>query len=503
VIACTAAEIAAAVGGELTPAAQIKAAGPTATSPNDAVPTATSPKAPAPEITVTGSVVVDSRLVEPGSLFVALPGEHHDGHEFLADAFNAGAALALVTKPTNYPAVIVSDTQYALGRLARHVLRLLPKTRVIALTGSAGKTTTKDLISQIISPLAPTIAPLGSFNNEIGLPLTVLRADADTRFLVLEMGAAGIGHLDYLTEIAPPDISLVLGVGQAHLGEFGSVEHIAQAKAELVTGTKPGGTAILNADDPRVAAMAHQAHGRAVRFFGQGADYRGADSCQTSNDAGVDVHCSNITLSDAGAASFDLSHGGETVRVALQLIGGHQYVNATAAAAVGIELGISLPTIAERLNAAQALSGGRMAVTDRFDGVTIIHDAYNANPESMASALETLARIGQGRRTWAVLGEMRELGPAATQAHERVGSLAVQNKIDRLLAVGQEAAGIRSAGLREGAREEDYRFVPDIAAARRLLDAELKAGDVVLLKASNGTGLWRLGDELAGKREEN
>src|SRR5690625_2537699 len=493
VSACTAAEIAAAVGGELTPAAQAKAAAPTATGP----------KAAASEITVTGSVVVDSRLVEPGSLFVALPGEHHDGHEFLADAFDAGAALALVTQPTDYPAVIVSDAQYALGRLARHVLRLLPKTRVIALTGSAGKTTTKDLIAQIISPLAPTIAPLGSFNNEIGLPLTVLRADDDTRFLVLEMGAAGIGHLDYLTDIAPPDISLVLGVGQAHLGEFGSVEHIAQAKSELVKGTKPGGTTILNADDPRVAAMVCQAQGRTVRLFGQGADYRDAASSRSSNATGVDVRCSNITINAAGAVRFALSHGRETVRVELQLIGGHQYVNATAAAAVGIELGISLPTIAERLNAAQALSGGRMAVTDRFDGVTIIHDAYNANPESMASALETLARIGQGRRTWAVLGEMRELGPAATQAHERVGSLAVQNKIDRLLAVGQEAAGIRSAGLREGAREEDYRFVPDIAAARRLLDAELKAGDVVLLKASNGTGLWRLGDELAGKREEN
>lgn len=492
-IARTAAEIAAAVGGELTPAAQAKSA----------VPTATSPKAAELEITVTGSVVVDSRLVEPGSLFVALPGEHHDGHEFLADAFDAGAALALVTQPTDYPAVIVSDAQYALGRLARHVLRLLPKTRVIALTGSAGKTTTKDLISQIISPQAPTIAPLGSFNNEIGLPLTVLRAGADTRFLVLEMGAAGIGHLDYLTDIAPPDISLVLGVGQAHLGEFGSIEHIAQAKSELVAGTKPGGTTILNGDDPRVAAMAHQAQGRTVRFFGQGADHRGADSSRSINAAGVDLRCSNIAISASGAASFDLSHGRETVRVELQLVGGHQHVNATAAAAVGLELGIPLATIAERLNAAQALSGGRMAVTDRFDGVTIIHDAYNANPESMASALETLARIGHGRRTWAVLGEMRELGPAATEAHERVGSLAVQNKIVRLLAVGQEAAGIRSAGLREGADEEDYRFVPDIAAARKLLDAELKAGDVVLLKASNGTGLWRLGDELAGKREEN
>ena len=467
-IPLTAAQIAAAVAGELTPG----------TDPNTSV---------------HATVVVDSRLAQPGSLFVALPGQTHDGHEFVASASAAGASLALVTRPMPHPAVLVSDAQYALGLLARYVLAQLPSVRVIALTGSAGKTTTKDLISQIISPLAPTIAPLGSFNNEIGLPLTVLRADADTRFLVLEMGAAGAGHLDYLTNIAPPDISVVLGVGQAHLGEFGSIDLVAQAKAELVTGTKPGGTVILNGDDPRVRAMADQATRCTVRYFGSEA------GAQTAPEVGVDA----ITINESGAPSFDLTHERETVRVDLQLVGGHQFINATAAAAVGIELGIPLNTVAERLSSARALSGGRMAVTERSDGITVIHDAYNANPESMASALQTLARIGRGKRTWAVLGEMRELGSATTAAHERVGELAVQNNIDQVIAVGEVASAIITAGLRQPGAAGDYRSVLDIAAAREVLNAELKAGDVVLLKASNGTGLWRLGDELAEKQEAN
>lgn len=467
-IPLTAAQIAAAVAGELT-------------SGTD------------PDTLVDATVVVDSRLAQLGSLFVALPGENHDGHQFLASAFAAGASLALVTQPTTHPAVLVSDAQYALGQLARYVLAQLPLARVIALTGSAGKTTTKDLISQIISPLAPTIAPLGSFNNEIGLPLTVLRADTDTRFLVLEMGAAGAGHLDYLTNIAPPDISVVLGVGQAHLGEFGSIDLVAQAKAELVTGTKAGGTVILNGDDPRVRAMAAQATRCTVRYFGS---EPGAPTATT-------VSAGAITINESGAPSFDLTHERETVRVDLQLVGGHQFINATAAAAVGLELGIPLSTVAERLSSARALSGGRMAVTQRSDGITIIHDAYNANPESMASALHTLARIGQGKRTWAILGEMRELGSATTAAHERVGVLAVQNNIDHVIAVGEVASAIITAGLRQPGAAGDYRSVLDIAAAREVLNAELKAGDVVLLKASNGTGLWRLGDELAEKQEEN
>ncbi|HLS04388.1 MAG TPA: UDP-N-acetylmuramoyl-tripeptide--D-alanyl-D-alanine ligase [Actinomycetales bacterium] len=462
-IALTAAQIAEAVSGELNDAAT-------------------------PTAQLDGPVVVDSRLAQRGSVFVALPGAHHDGHDFVAVAFAQGAQLAIVTKPVDAPAVVVDDAQIALGRLARFVLSRLAQVRVIAITGSAGKTTTKDLISQVIAPHAPTIAPPGSFNNEIGLPLTVLRADETTRYLVLEMGAAGSGHLAYLTEIAPPDIAVVLGVGQAHLGQFGSVDLVARAKSELVTGARPTAIIVLNGEDHRVAAMANMADGRTVRFFGSGpnSDYRWSD----------------VSVTPAGAAHFTLRHAAASERIEMQLIGEHQVANAAAAAAVGLELGIDLATVAQRLSSARALSKNRMEVTTRQDGVTIINDAYNANPESMAAALSTLARIGSGRRKWAVLGEMRELGAATAAAHARVGEIAAREGVDRLLAVGEVAAEIAAAGLRHGRDKADYRFVSDATRAKEVLAAELTAGDVVLVKASNGTQLWRLGDELARENRE-
>ncbi|MFC8921559.1 UDP-N-acetylmuramoyl-tripeptide--D-alanyl-D-alanine ligase [Cellulosimicrobium sp. NPDC057127] len=443
-----------------------------------------------PEVRVSGPVVVDSRGVVPGALFVALPGERVDGHDFASGAVEAGATLVLAARELDVPCVVVDDVQAALGELARHVLATLRERgdlRVVAVTGSVGKTTTKDLLGQLLREQGPTVVPQGSFNNEIGLPLTVLEADASTRFLVLEMGASGIGHLTYLTRIAPPDVSVVLTVGSAHLGEFGGIEGVARAKAEIVTGLAPGGTAVLNADDLRVVAMADVAPGEVVTF---------------GTIPTADVRAEDLRIDRAGRVSFTLrvrGAGGSatTAPVALALVGEHHVTNALAAATAALRLGVAVPDVAARLSGARALSPHRMQVTDRPDGVTVIDDSYNANPDSMRAALKALAVVaGRDRRSVAVLGEMLELGDGARAAHEEIGRLAVRLNIKLLVAVGDGAGGIHDGAVQEGSWGDETLFVPDVATAAALLRDELRPGDVVLVKASNGSGLWRLGDEL-------
>ncbi|MBD7950218.1 MULTISPECIES: UDP-N-acetylmuramoyl-tripeptide--D-alanyl-D-alanine ligase [Oerskovia] len=443
-----------------------------------------------PDVRVTGSVVVDSRLVRTGSLFVALPGEHVDGHDFVPVAVDKGAALVLAARDVDAPAVVVEDVQTALGALAREVLRRLRAAgdlQVVGITGSVGKTTTKDLLGQLLTPHGRTVVPRGSFNNEIGLPLTVLEADPSTRYLVLEMGASGIGHLTYLTRIAPPDVSVVLAVGSAHLGEFGGIEAVATAKAEIVTGLAPGGTAVLNADDLRVVAMAGVAPGPVVTF---------------GTIPAADVRAENIGMDRAGCASFDLRVRGteETFPVQLRLVGEHHVANALAAAAAAIRLGLDPRLVAAGLAEATAISPHRMAVTQRADGITVIDDSYNANPDSMRAALKALAVMaGRERRSVAVLGEMRELGPDSRAAHDEIGRLVVRLNIKLLVVVGDGAGGIHDGATQEGSWGDETRFVPDVEAASALLRDELLPGDVVLVKSSNGSGLWRLGDELAGE----
>lgn len=437
---------------------------------------------------VTGPVVIDSRLVTPGALFVALPGDHVDGHEFVAAAVAAGAAAVLVAHEVDAPAaVVVDDVQTALGALAREVLARLRAEgplEVVGITGSVGKTTTKDLVGQLLAAEAPTVVPQGSFNNEIGLPLTVLEADASTRYLVLEMGASGIGHLTYLTGIAAPDIAVVLVVGSAHLGEFGGVEAIARAKAELVEGIRPGGTAILNGDDLRVAAMAAQAHGAVVTF---------------GTVTGVDVRAQDVRIDRDGRATFTLVVGESSARVALRLVGEHHVTNALAAATVATRLGLDLAVVAERLSGATAVSPHRMQVTERPDGVTIIDDSYNANPDSMRAALRALAVVaGRDRRSIAVLGEMLELGDDSRERHDEVGRLAVRLNVRLTIVVGDGAWAIREGAMMEGSWGDEVVHVADVDAARAVLAEEVQPGDVVLVKGSHGTGLWRLGDELAG-----
>ncbi|MFC4030349.1 UDP-N-acetylmuramoyl-tripeptide--D-alanyl-D-alanine ligase [Streptomyces polygonati] len=437
---------------------------------------------PDSDVEVTGPVVKDSREVVPGALFVAFAGERVDGHEYAAGAVADGAVAVLAARPVGVPAIVVDDVQTALGALAQYVLGRLGTT-VVALTGSAGKTSTKDLIAQLLEKVAPTVWTPGSLNNEIGLPLTALRADRDTRHLVLEMGARGIGHIRYLTGLTPPRIGLVLNVGSAHIGEFGGREQIAQAKGELVEAlpaAADGGIAVLNADDPLVSAMRLRTKARVV-FFGESAE--------------ADVRAENVRLNDRGQASFSLRTPTGCADVTLRLYGEHHVSNALAAAAVACELGMPVGEIASALSVAGSLSHWRMEVTERPDGVTVVNDAYNANPESMRAALRALAAMGRpaqarGGRTWAVLGMMAELGEQSLTEHDAVGRLAVRLNVSKLVAVGGvEAAWLQMGAYNEGSWGEESVHVSDAEAAIDLLRSEVRAGDVVLVKASRSVGL--------------
>ena len=440
--------------------------------------------APDPAVVVRGPVTVDSRLAGPGALFVALPGERADGHDFAVAAVQAGAVAVLATRPVGVPAVLVDDGVTALGRLARAALARLPQLALVGVTGSSGKTSTKDLLAQVLTGLGPVVAPPGSFNNEIGLPLTVLRADAATRALVLEYGARGAGHIRYLTELAPPRVGVVLNVGSAHLGEFGSREAIAQAKGELVEalpGADAGGVAVLNADDPLVTTMGTRTNARVVRF-GEASD--------------ADVRAADVRLDELGRPAFTLVTAGGSAAVQLRLHGAHQVSNALAAAAVALELGLPLEQVAGALAAAVALSRWRMEVVERADGVVVINDAYNANPDSMRAALKALVDLAGGRRTWAVLGEMRELGDDAALEHDAIGRLAVRLDVSRLVVVGEGAKPTHLGASLEGSWGDESVHVPDVAAALALLEDELAPGDVVLVKASRAAGLERVAEAL-------
>ncbi len=435
-----------------------------------------------PDAVVSAPATIDSRTVEQGGLFVAFPGEHVDGHDFVAAATQAGATVSLTQRPVEgSPCVVVGDPQDALGQLARYVVDRLPDLTVIGLTGSQGKTSTKDLIAQLVSRLGPTVAPKGSFNNEIGHPVTALRADEQTRFLVAEMGAAQAGDIRYLTGITPPRVGLVLNVGTAHIGRFGSQDAIAVAKGELVEALPSDGTAVLNADDPRVAAMASRTPAE-VLTFGESPE--------------ADVRASAIALDDRGRPGFTLHLAGQEYPVQLQLVGEHHVSNALGAAAVALAVQLKPDEIAAGLSEAQPQSRWRMEVTDRPDGVTVINDAYNANPESVRAALKALVAMGRHRRTWAVLGEMRELGAASTAEHDAIGRLTVRLDVNRLVAVGEAARPIHLGAAHEGSWGDESVYAESIETALDLLRRELRPGDVVLVKASRTIGLERLAEAL-------
>jgi UDP-N-acetylmuramoyl-tripeptide--D-alanyl-D-alanine ligase len=455
VIALTLAEVAAAVGGRLCGAD--------------------------PQAVVDGGVEFDSRKIGPGGLFVAFPGERVDGHDFAAAALAAGAVAVVGTRAVDgVPTVLVDDPLDALARLAHEVVERLPGLTVIGLTGSSGKTTTKDLVAQLAARLGPTVAPPGSFNNELGHPYTVLQADEKTRFLVLEMGARGPGHIRHLAGIARPRIGVVLNVGVAHIGEFGSVEAIAATKGELPEAVPRDGLVVLNADDPRVRAMAARTHAR-VTLVGEAPD--------------ANVRAEDVTLDERGRAAYTLVVRNGRVPVRLAVAGRHQVANSLAAAAVARELGMPIAELGPALGELRLVSTRRMDVFDRADGITVIDDSYNANPASTAAALNALAALGVGRRTVAVLGYLAELGAHERDGHAEVGRLAADLGVDRLVVVGDNAAPIHDGAVGVAGWAGTSVKVAEQAAAVALLRAELRPGDVVLVKGSRYR-TWEVADAL-------
>ncbi|OYO24660.1 hypothetical protein CGZ93_02890 [Enemella dayhoffiae] len=451
-------------------------------------------------------VQLDSRRITPGALFVAFAGEHVDGHDYIAAAAEAGAAAYLcqrvpdgLTEQQRAGCVLVDDPADALGRLARHLVDGLPGLTVVGITGSQGKTSTKDLLAQLLAAEAATVAPQGSFNNEIGVPLTATQVDGSTRFLVSEMGARGVGHIRYLCGLTPPSVGVVLNVGQAHVGEFGSREAIAQAKGELVESLPPEGWAVLNGTDHRVAAMARRTRAR-IALFSVGA--------RAVEPADLLVWAEAPEADDLDRYSFTLvverpEQPGAPERhpVRLRLVGRHQVANAAAAAAAALVCGLTGDQVAHALSAAETRSRWRMEVTERSDQVVVVNDAYNANPDSMMAAIESLAAVVRRRRQrpgfegaegWAVLGDMFELGETADDEHRAVGRAVGQLRLAHLVAVGDHAE-VMSEGARVAGCPDAVVAVETEEAIKRV---QPRAGDVVLVKASRAMGLERVAEAL-------
>jgi len=412
------------------------------------------------------TIATDTRSLKPGSLFVALRGDRFDGHDYLEAAMQAGAAAVLVEGPaTIEPRIEVSDTLLALRHLAADYRRSLTGARAIGITGSTGKTSCKDLLASALG--VGTWASPRSFNNEVGVPLTVLSAPADTEVLVVEVGSRGVGHIRDLMDVVLPHVAIITGIGASHLATLGDVDTVRIAKWELVEGLNPGGIAILPAEDDTLSDWAVR-DGISVTTFGEQGD----------------VRVEGLALDDMARPSFVLEAGGERVGLKLSMAGAHQARNAAAAAAAGLALGRALPDLAAGLELAHG-SAWRMEVTP--GPFTVVNDAYNANPDSMAAALQSVAAM-PGRHL-AVLGLMAELGEAAPAAHRSAGRLARQLGYVAVVVVGEDP------GISEGAGDIVYP-VPDAAAARLLIAELIDEGDVVLIKASRAVGLERLAGEL-------
>ena len=438
---------------------------------------------------VTGSVETDSRLVGAGSLFVAKPGEVTDGHNFLKQAKAAGAIAALVERPVpdvDIPQIQVADAVLALGKLAKAVLALVRSEtdlKVVGITGSNGKTTTKNMLRAILSTQGETIAPIESYNNEVGAPISVLKVDRNTKYLVAELGAGGPGSIAYLTDIVKPDIAVELKVGLAHAGEFGGIEATAKIKAELLVGSSNQTTAVLNADDVNVRAMGEKFEGPKV-WFGTGPDsqYRADNYEMTLAGTGFDLHWPD----------------GSVNRVTLQILGEHHAMNALASSAVADLLGVPRPQIVSALEQLPLAERWRMQLSHRADGVSIINDAYNASPDSSRAAMQTLAQLGRqtGRRTVAVIGEMAELGEFSAEEHDKLGRLAVRLNIDLLIAVGPAAKLVYMGASFEGSFDGESQYFESLDEALTGVRGMLRSGDIVLVKSSKSANLRHLGDAL-------
>jgi UDP-N-acetylmuramoyl-tripeptide--D-alanyl-D-alanine ligase len=430
-------------------------------------------------------VVIDSREVRQGSLFFALPGERTDGHRFVTDALQRGAAACVVTRAASPVArsILVDSPGETLLELARFERRTV-SWRVIGITGSVGKTTTKDLATAVLRPAFRVAASPRSFNNEIGVPLTILGADLDAEVLVAEIGAGAVGEIALLSDVARPDIGVVTAVGPAHIETFGSLQGIARAKAELVEALPPDGVAILNADDPVVTSFASRTDARILRFG------RHADATVRANDVRTD---------EAGHARFSLVHGNECVDVRLGVIGEHMVTAALAATSCGIALGLSPAACVGGLETAGP-SPGRMEELTTPTGTLIIHDAYNANPMSMHAALLALAAVRDRRRAIAVLGPMAQLGVSSPVEHAQIGRLAAAMGLHGLVVVGEEARPIADGALAAGMARQRVRWCLDQGEALDVVLNSAGANDVVLLKASHAAHLEAMVESLLSPR---
>ena len=439
-----------------------------------------------PEDRIAGESQTDSREVQPGQIFFARRGEETDGHRFVPQAVAAGAALIVGERETDVsvPQILVADTTDALGALATEVVRRVRaagQLRIVGITGSNGKTTTKNLVAAMADRVGPSVASAKSFNNEVGGPLTMLRVEHDTRTLVAEMGASAEGEIARLTAMAPPHIGVVLTVGLAHAGEFGGIETTFRTKSEMVRDLPADAVAVLNRDDAYVSRMGELTNAR-VRWFGRHPE--------------ADVRASDID-SDASGTRFTLHIDGASLPVTFRVLGEHHVTNALAAAAVGSELGLAPADIVAALEGATRAARWRMEVMGGRDGITIINDAYNASPDSMSAGLRTLAQIGKPEgRTVAVLGAMSELGEYAIEEHLRIGLQAVRLRISELVVVGAEARNLHISAINEGSWDGESVFFAEQDEAFAYLERTLRPNDTVLVKSSNAAGLRFLGDRL-------
>ena len=418
-------------------------------------------------------VSTDSRSVGPGELFVPLSGERFDGHDFIAQAAGSGAAGALVEKgkDVNQPGMTlieVPDTLRALQDIAYSVRTARKGLPVIGITGTNGKTTTKEMLTSILSLRGPTLRTDGNLNNHIGVPLTLLRLKDEHWAAVIEMGMSAPGEIARLAEIAAPVIGVITNIGPAHLDVLKDLEGVAKAKSELIASLPPEGTAILNADDPHLKAMPHQFKGKTVSFG------LGRDAAVSASDI----------AEGAGGVSFRLKLPGMSAAIKLNFIGSHNVYNALAAASAAFVLGMTIDEIKEGLSSCRP---AKMRMQEEIiDGVRVINDAYNANPASMAAAISALAAMKGGRK-FAILGEMLELGSLASRSHFDTGRLAGASGVHMLVLVGPHAPDTAQGAIEAGMPEENIFISPEPGKAAEIAADFLKAGDVVLVKGSRGS----------------
>ncbi len=471
----------------------------------------------------------DSREVKPGDVYVALEGQHVNGHDFVAAALRSGAVVALVTQPIDEATLLlarelgaaileVSDAAHAIVDIARE-WRTHLKGRVIGLTGSNGKTTTKNLIRDVLAESHTVVATAGNQNNELGVPKTLLTANPETEAIVVEMGMRGTGQIDELCEFVRPDWGVITNVGESHIELLGSCENIARAKAELLCNLPAAtGVAFMNADDELAEFMVDDSNLRAtgneiVYFDGSQqactrASQRAQDAASCRPKTPV-VWAEDITLDDQGRPNFTLCACGfddaslnedecvpiERQACALALRGMHNVSNACAAAAVGRRFGMDLATIVQGLAGALP-EAGRQEILKARGGFTVVNDAYNANPDSMRASLKTFCALEVPGRHIAVLGDMAELGEVAVACHEGIGEMIATLSLDRLVCIGDLAQHIAEAAERDGFDSTRIVRATTLAQALGDLDAYVEPGDAVLVKASHSAGLERVVEGL-------